>query len=206
MDQGASKMPVGGSPTFWMFKRAYDVVLAAILMPLFGAVALGLLVLNPFFNPGPLFFRQCRVGKVGNCFAMWKFRTMRPGGPQPRYATTEAYRTPPLGRWLRRYRLDELPQVINVLRGDMSFVGPRPEQPGFADQYDRMFPEYSARHLVRPGVSGLSQVLLGYTSGAEGTQRKLTLDLRYIRRSGYAMEVFILWRTLITVLTGRGAV
>lgn len=130
---------------------------------------------------------------------------MQPADTGPRFAIDEARRIGGLGRFLRRYRIDELPQILNVMRGEMSLIGPRPEQPEFAKEYEHCLPDYNDRHIVRPGLSGLSQVIQGYTSDADGTARKLALDLRYIRKSGFRMEAYILWRTLVTVATGQGA-
>lgn len=197
---------IGGTSTFWKIKRLGDITLAVLLLPALVGCGLVLAALNPFANPGPLFFRQIRIGRSGACFAMWKFRTMTPRSGPARFANSETHRIPAIGRFLRRYRIDELPQLISVLRGDMSLIGPRPEQPDFARRYGQLIPRYNVRHAVRPGVSGLSQVRIGYASDVRATRRKLALDLRYIRRSGYRMEAYVLWRTITTILTGRGAV
>ena len=196
---------IGGSRLFWKAKRLSDVVLSVLLVPLLVLTAIALLCLNPFFNPGPLFFRQLRVGQHGGLFEIYKFRTMRQGSTSARFADTETHRITSLGRFMRRYRLDEVPQILNILKGEMSLIGPRPEQPEFVREYERTLPGYRLRHAVRPGLSGLSQVLQGYTNDTHGTERKLALDLRYIRQSGFRMEVYILWRTVITVATGYGA-
>ncbi|MGC1503699.1 MAG: sugar transferase [Sulfitobacter sp.] len=171
-----------------------------------GGAALILLVLNPWVNPGPLWYWQKRVGRHDTLFVMLKFRTMRPKIGQAKFAVAEGHRITDFGAFLRRFRIDELPQIINVLRGEMSLIGPRPEQPEFARQYRLSLPDYNQRHVVRPGVSGLSQVLQGYTSDAQGTRVKLTHDLRYISNSGFRMEAYVFWRTLVTVVTGYGAI
>lgn len=198
-------MQIGGTPLFWWAKRGQDIVLSAILLPVLIFVGLTLLVVNPWLNPGSLFYFQPRVGQHNTVFVMYKFRTMRAGGAQARFADAEAHRISQFGHLLRRYRLDELPQIINVLRGEMSLIGPRPEQPEFARHYTETLPGYHQRHAVRPGLSGLSQVVQGYTSDAHGTRRKLALDLRYISRCGFRMEAYVFWRTLVTVATGHGA-
>ncbi|GAA6175283.1 sugar transferase [Sulfitobacter pacificus] len=199
-------MQIGGTRLFWRFKRLNDLVISVLLLPVLGAAAVLLLVVNPWVNPGPLMFRQTRVGWYDRPFVMLKFRTMRPDAGQARFADAESHRITGFGAILRRFRIDELPQIINVLRGEMSLIGPRPEQPEFARQYRQTLPDYHHRHVVRPGLSGLSQVVQGYTSDDQGTRVKLALDLRYISKSGFRMEAYIFWRTLVTVLTGYGAI
>lgn len=199
-------MQIGGTRLFWRFKRLNDLVISVLLLPVLGTAAVLLLVVNPWVNPGPLMFRQTRVGWYDRPFVMLKFRTMRPDAGQARFADAESHRITGFGAILRRFRIDELPQIINVLRGEMSLIGPRPEQPEFARQYQQTLPDYHHRHVVRPGLSGLSQVVQGYTSDDQGTRVKLALDLRYISKSGFRMEAYIFWRTLVTVLTGYGAI
>ncbi len=199
------RVRIGGTALFWGAKRVQDIAFSAALLPVLCAVGLALLLLNPVLNTGALLYMQRRVGQHGRIFTMFKFRTMRPGSAEARFADAEAHRITPLGQFLRRYRLDELPQILNVLRGEMSLIGPRPEQPEFVAQFDLSLPGYHHRHAVRPGLSGLSQVVQGYTSDANGTRRKLALDLRYINRCGFRMEAYVFWRTLVTVATGHGA-
>lgn len=199
-------MHLGGTPVFWSAKRTFDIVVSVVLLPVLILVAVVAVLLNPFLNAGPLLYVQQRVGRHDTVFVMYKFRTMRPAACLPRFADAEAHRITCFGRVLRRYRLDELPQIVNVLKGEMSLIGPRPEQPSFARAYQQALPEYRHRHMVRPGVSGLSQVEQGYTSDTKGTRTKLALDLRYISQSGFRMEAYVFWRTLITVATGYGAI
>ncbi len=198
-------MRVGGTAAFWRVKRVGDVLLSLALIPALICVGTAILFLNPALNPGTLLFLQERIGLHGRTFVMLKFRTMQGNSGSARFASEESHRVTRFGSFLRRYRIDELPQVINVLRGEMSLIGPRPEQPGFVEVFRVTMPGYHLRHVIKPGVSGLSQVMEGYTSDTDGTQRKLALDLRYIRRSGFRLEAFILWRTLVTVVTGFGA-
>ena len=198
-------MRIGGSAVFWRVKRGVDLGLSLALLPVLIGAGLCLLLLNPFLNPGRLLYFQPRVGRGDRLFVLIKFRTMRPAEGGARFADAETHRIGRLGACLRRYRIDELPQLINVLRGEMSLIGPRPEQPEFAVEYGRILPGYHLRHAVRPGLSGLSQVRQGYTSDTSGTQRKLALDLRYIRQSGFRMEAYVFWRTLVTVASGFGA-
>ena len=198
-------MRIGGTRWFWLAKRLCDYAISLVLLPVLAIAAIVLLLLNPLLNPGPLIFWQKRVGQHDRLFIMLKFRTMRLHNGHAKFANDEAHRITVFGRLLRRYRVDELPQILNVLRGEMSLIGPRPEQPEFARQYGRTLPDYHHRHVVRPGLSGLSQVVQGYTSDTRGTRTKLALDLRYIKQSGFRMEIYIFWRTLVTVATGYGA-
>ncbi|HID68103.1 MAG TPA: sugar transferase [Roseibacterium sp.] len=196
---------VGGSRAFWRAKSAIDIVGALFLLPFVAALALFLIVLNPVFNPGPLIFRQRRMGQNRVPFIALKFRTMilakAERGP---HDPVEVERITPLGRILRRMGLDELPQALNVLSGEMSLIGPRPDCVSHAEEYLAVIPEYSRRFCVRPGISGLSQIRLGYAVGTEATRAKARTDMEYIARASFEMELWIVWRTVVTVLTGRG--
>lgn len=188
-------------------KQMADVALIVaslpIVLPFIGLVAL----LIRMDSPGPVFFWQERVGKAGKIFCMVKFRTMNIDDEHgtPRFAATEDRRVTRLGRWLRRFRLDELPQIWNVLRGEMSIIGPRPEQVPFANFFAREIPLYPCRHLVKPGISGWAQVNHGYASGHEETRTKLAYDLYYVKHCSFWLDVLIALRTLRTVVTGYGA-
>jgi lipopolysaccharide/colanic/teichoic acid biosynthesis glycosyltransferase len=198
-------VPVGGSPGYWLGKAALDVAGALLLLPLVAALALLLLLLNPVFNPGPLFYRQRRMGRDCTSFTALKFRTMRAGlrerGPSE---PVEEDRITPLGRFLRRTGLDELPQAVNILRGEMSLIGPRPDCLHHAEAFLADIPEYRHRFRVRPGLSGLAQITLGYAVGTDATRVKARTDLDYIARASFALDARIAWWTLLTVLTGRG--
>lgn len=194
-----------GSLLFRSSKRGFDVLAAIALLPFLALAILVLLVLNPRRNPGPLFFAQTRVGRNGMPFRLVKFRTMVGDQDAIKFADQEQSRITPFGMALRNKRVDELPQILNVLRGEMSFVGPRPEQVPFVEEYCAKIPAYAERHLVRPGISGLAQVEHGYTSDVKGTRGKLKYDLIYIRQSGFRMEAYVIWRTLITIISGFGA-
>ena len=162
---------------------------------------------NTRWNPGPLFFSQKRMGREGKVFTVLKFRTMRvaPAVARGPDDPLERHRITPLGRWLRRTRVDELPQLWNVLIGQMSLIGPRPDLLEHAEAYVALVPRYNERHGVRPGISGLAQVRMGYAEGVALTARKARLDMIYIRRAGWRMEWLILRRTVIVLLTGFGA-
>lgn len=196
---------VGGSETFWTVKALADVAGAVILLPVLLVLSAILLVLNPLFNRGPLLYRQPRMGRDLKPFTALKFRTMsQPGGPRGPHDPLELDRITPLGKILRRMGLDELPQAFNVLRGEMSLIGPRPDCLHHAEEFLATIPEYSQRFAIRPGMSGLAQVKLGYIVGTEGTRIKARSDIDYIARAGFALDLWIVWRTVISVVMGRG--
>ena len=189
------------------FKRFVDILSGLLALPLIGAVALGLFLLNPFFNPGPVFFRQLRMGQGGHPFVMWKFRTMRPDAAGGRNvgSRVEDERITPLGHFLRRSRLDELPNFINVLKGEMSLVGPRPEAWEHAVAYIGNLPGYHLRFSVRPGITGLAQVRVGYAEDDKTVRAKSHYDRVYIQQASIPMELHVIFRTVAVMLTGFGA-
>jgi lipopolysaccharide/colanic/teichoic acid biosynthesis glycosyltransferase len=188
-------------------KRVFDVILTAITIPLW--VAIGFLVglYVKVASPGPAIFRQERVGHEGKPFTMYKFRTMileaEKDGPQ--FATEDDERLIRGGRILRKSRLDEIPQLWNVLKSEMSLVGPRAEQVPFAEAFRQQIPFYEHRHLVRPGVTGWAQVNYRYADDQADTIEKLTYDLYYIKHMSPVMDISVLWKSVWTVLTGAGA-
>ena len=187
------------SRSFLIAKRAIDLGFALILLPFLALISIMLLLANRQFNPGPLFYHQERVGKDEQLFRILKFRTMAGTCDESRFADAESDRINQMGRFLRRTRIDELPQILNVLIGQMSMVGPRPEQVDFYNQYVAQIPGYALRQQVRPGISGLAQLKYGYTSDVVGTARKLKWDLEYIRRQGFGVEGYIIWQTMLFV-------
>lgn len=190
---------------YMVFKRIWETGLILALAPL--ALLLGSVVaLLVYLDLGrPVLFAQERVGLGGRAFKAYKFRTMRGSPRQGVYAGKEADRITPLGRFLRRYRLDELPQLWNVIKGDMSLVGPRPEQKVLAEEYSQEIPLYPLRHVVRPGLTGWAQVHHGYAEGKDGAWEKLSYDLYYIKHFSFWLDLRILVRTLWVVFTGFGA-
>ena len=189
-------------------KRLFDFGFSLlILLPLLGLVAMALVVLNPHLNPGPLFYRPRRMGRGCVPFRLYKFRTMGPvlahsaRGPDD---PVETDRVTPLGAFLRRARFDELPQAINVLRGEMSLIGPRPDDLPHARSFLLDIPGYRQRYAVRPGISGLAQVELGYVHGRAGTRRKTEIDLAYIRHARVGLDLRVFWRTLRIVADLEG--
>jgi len=182
----------------------------------FGAVA-GLVLLSPLMllvavaikltSPGPVIYRQKRAGLHGRVFTLYKFRTMvldsEEGGP--RFSSQDDRRITGLGRFLRRFRLDELPQLYNVLVNDMSLVGPRPERPVFIKELMREIPFYIERLAAKPGLTGWAQVTRGYCSTLKEHQEKLLYDIFYIENMSPALDLLIILRTIVVVLSGKGA-
>lgn len=197
----------GGTRTFWAVKRGLDLCGVFVLLPVFLICAVGLLILNPFFNKGALFYTQERMGRGFKPFSMMKFRSMTAAASIERGADdpVEEHRITGLGRIIRKLRVDELPQILNVLRGEMSLIGPRPEYVPHAVAYAQTVRDYAHRYSVRPGISGLAQVEQGYTEGSDAVRGKLKYDLRYIRRAGFRMEAYVFFRTIKTILSGFGA-
>jgi lipopolysaccharide/colanic/teichoic acid biosynthesis glycosyltransferase len=188
-------------------KRAVETVAAVITAPLWmglaGLVALYLKV----STRGPALFKQERVGFGGAPFVMYKFRTMAEDAESngPSFASERDDRLIRGGRFLRKSRLDEIPQLWNVLKGEMSLVGPRAEQVPFADVFTQQIPFYAHRHLVRPGITGWAQVSYGYADDQADTIEKLTYDLYYIKHMSPVMDLRVLWKSVWTVMTGFGA-
>lgn len=188
-------------------RRALSVFAATLLLlassPLLFAAALAI----KLDSAGPVLFRQRRVGRDGLVFDMLKLRTMHVGAEREgaRWAREGDPRVTRAGRILRRFRVDELPQLVNVLRGDMELCGPRPERPEFVATLRRHIPYYDLRHLVPPGITGWAQVSYPYAASVEEAREKLQYDLYYVRHLGVAFDVFILLLTARTILLGRGA-
>ncbi len=188
-------------------KRVFDICMSILLLPALAMVALVILGLNPFYNRGGLFFVQPRMGRDCKPFNAIKFRTMRAETQVTRGADSplETDRITTLGRFLRKSRIDELPQILNVLLGQMSLIGPRPDYFDHAVEYLEKIPGYRERHAVRPGISGLAQTELGYVEGMDATRRKVKADLYYISHMSFALEMWIFWRTLSVVARRGGA-
>jgi lipopolysaccharide/colanic/teichoic acid biosynthesis glycosyltransferase len=157
---------------------------------------------------GPALYHQKRVGQHGRLFTVHKFRSMRRDAEAASGAVWASARDPrvtPFGRLLRRTRLDELPQLWNVLVGDMSFVGPRPERPEFVEELTRQIPFYGQRHVVKPGLTGWAQVRYTYGATVEDAMEKLQYDLFYIKNMSMALDVYIVLETIKTVLVRSGS-
>jgi lipopolysaccharide/colanic/teichoic acid biosynthesis glycosyltransferase len=188
-------------------KRAVDTLATVITAP-FWLVLAGLVALYlKVSTRGPALFKQERVGFGGEPFIMYKFRTMGEDAEVngPSFAAEKDERLIRGGRFLRKSRLDEIPQLWNVVKGEMSLVGPRAEQVPFADIFSRQIPFYAHRNLVRPGITGWAQVNYGYADDQADTIEKLTYDLYYIKHMSPVMDLRVLWKSVWTVLSGFGA-
>ena len=198
-----------GEPLRVGSKRLFDLILALALLiltgPLFGAAMVALWLST--LGREPVIFRQTRIGQNGRRITLLKLRTMRADAERegPRMATRNDPRVTRLGRILRRSRIDELPQLINVLRGDMSLIGPRPERPEFVAEYARQIEGYTLRHRVKPGITGLAQVRFGYAESLEDAVVKFYYDIDYMRNPSLWTDLKILLQTLPVVFTGWGA-
>jgi lipopolysaccharide/colanic/teichoic acid biosynthesis glycosyltransferase len=192
------------APRYARLKRIFDLVAGAIGVVALAATIPPIWVLDQFANRGPLFFRQDRVGKGGREFTILKFRTMGPDTPSGEWTEDDDPRIPPFGRWLRRTHLDELPQAVNVLRGELSLVGPRPEQPRYVAELEDKIPFYELRHLVQPGVTGWAQVKFPYGASVDDALEKLQYEFFYLRHQGPVLDARILARTLRSVLRHEG--
>jgi len=185
-------------------RRALDVALSLLLLGVAAVPCLLAMALVWIEDRGPVLFGQVREGRWGRPFRMWKIRSMRPGAERDgaRWTDEGDPRRTRVGRLLRRLRLDEVPQLVNVLRGEMSFVGPRPERPEIAAELERAVPLYAWRRLARPGLTGWAQVHLPYGASVEDSRRKLEMDLYYLRHRSLAMDLGIVLRTLTAVTRG----
>jgi lipopolysaccharide/colanic/teichoic acid biosynthesis glycosyltransferase len=188
-------------------KRLVDVIGALLVAPLVIFVGSLLALFVALESRGPVIFVQDRVGQGGRTFRLIKFRSMRldADADGSQFAQENDRRVTRVGAFLRKYRLDELPQFWNVLRGEMSLVGPRPEQVPFVQQFEREIPMYSYRHLVPPGITGWAQVAHGYTAGLDETRVKLEYDLYYVKHLSFWLDLHILIKSIGVVLSGSGA-
>jgi len=190
-------------------KRRFDILMSLLLLLLAGPLMLTVMlaIWMSSFGREPVFYRQVRVGQNGKRINMLKFRSMRVDAERDgiRMASENDPRVTRIGRWIRRTRIDELPQLINVLRGEMSLVGPRPERPEFIAQYASEIEGYALRHLVKPGITGLAQVRYRYGESLEDAAIKLYYDIDYIRNSSLVRDVAILLQTVPVILMGDGA-
>ncbi len=191
-----------------VLKRVVDLVGGLAILALLSPIMVMLAVLVKLDSPGPILFSQIRMGRLGRVFRIYKFRTMVQNAEAqtgPVWASPEDDpRVTALGRFLRRSHLDELPQLFNVMAGDMSLVGPRPERPCFVEQLVQSIPAYDQRLFVKPGMTGLAQVHYRYDQTLADVKRKLRFDLLYVKRMCLMLDARILVWTLFVVVTGRG--
>jgi len=195
-----------GNKIFWINKRIFDIFLSLLLLPLLFTIGIIILAFNQFFNPGRLLFIQKRMGKNCEFFFAIKFRTMKNVKEITRKYDDpiETNRITPLGKVLRKMRIDELPQILNVLKGDMSLIGPRPDYYSHALEYLKNVEGYRERHTIRPGITGLSQISLGYAENLEATVKKTSIDNYYIQNVNYTIELKIIFNTILVIIRGLG--
>lgn len=217
----SGKLPLAGlNPSSLIFTEGFNVKqslqvtqrLISIVVATIGlAVSLPfvpfIILAMRFCSPGPILFRQTRVGRKGLPFSIYKFRTMRVDAEANGavWATKNDSRITGLGRFMRKTRLDEIPQLWNVLRGDMAFVGPRPERPEFVQWLAKEIPYYGLRHTIRPGITGWAQVRYQYGASLEETKQKLEYDLYYIKHRSIGLDLLIMFETIKTIVLRRGA-
>jgi lipopolysaccharide/colanic/teichoic acid biosynthesis glycosyltransferase len=184
---------------FEMAKEVVDVILGFAALVLTFPVWLTCAILTKLSSPGPVFLVQKRVGKDGKVFGMFKFRTMyvnAEAAGRAVWASKDDPRVVPTCRWMRRSHVDELPQLLNVIKGEMSLVGPRPERPEILAELEKSYPDVRKRLAVRPGITGLAQVRNGYDTSVDQFRQKLQADLEYIERRRWGLEFQILASTL----------
>ena len=189
---------------FW--HESINVISSVFGMVLFALVAPLLMLLNPFFNRGPLFYVQKRVGKNGKEFNLIKFRSMVEDAEKngARMSVRDDERVTPLGKLLRRSRMDELPQFWSVLKGEMNLIGPRPERKFFIDQWRHLLPQFESRHLIKPGITGWAQVKYPYGENVEDSAKKLEYDLYYIKNRSIILDIRIIYKTIYTMIVSKG--
>jgi sugar transferase (PEP-CTERM system associated) len=188
-------------------KRAFDLVCSSILLVLTFPIMLMAALAVWLEDRAPIFYSQERVGKDGKTFRVHKFRSMRADaekGGKPQWAAQNDPRITRVGNFMRKTRIDELPQILNVFKGEMSFVGPRPERPYFVEQLMEVVPYYNVRHSIKPGITGWAQVRYGYGSSAEDALQKLQYDLYYVKNNSLFLDVLILIDTLKVVMFRSG--
>jgi sugar transferase (PEP-CTERM system associated) len=188
-------------------KRAFDVCLSVLLLPLLIPIMLITALCIFIEDRSPVFYRQERVGQHGKTFVVLKFRSMRndaEAAGKPQWASANDPRVTAVGSIMRKYRIDELPQILNVFKGEMSFIGPRPERPFFVDQLNEEVLFYNLRHSVKPGITGWAQVRYQYGSSVDDAVQKLQYDLYYVKNNSFFLDILILIDTLRVVLFGAG--
>jgi sugar transferase (PEP-CTERM system associated) len=195
-------------PVDEFLKRAFDILVSTILLVLTLPLLVVTACLIKLESPGPILYRQERVGLHGRVFTILKFRSMRADAEtdgRPRWAAKGDPRITRVGAIIRKLRIDELAQILNVLRGDMSFIGPRPERPFFVAELTKAIPYYAERHWVRPGITGWAQINFPYGASTEDARRKLTYDLYYVKNRSIFLDALILLQTARVIFWNTGA-
>jgi exopolysaccharide biosynthesis polyprenyl glycosylphosphotransferase len=190
-----------------MIKRGIDISGSIIGLTLLFPLNLMVAIAIKLDSKGPIFYRQERMGEDGKKFRLLKFRSMRTNAEEngPEWAKLNDQRVTRVGRMIRKWRLDEIPQMINVLRGEMSFVGPRPERPVFVERLEEEIPYYSLRNAIKPGITGWAQVSYPYGASREDALEKLKYDLYYVKHMSFLFDLTIIFETVKIVVLGRGA-
>ncbi|WP_314395532.1 exopolysaccharide biosynthesis polyprenyl glycosylphosphotransferase [Leptotrichia shahii] len=187
-------------------KRGMDIILALILMVFLSPLALITAIIIKIESKGPVIFKQTRIGENMKPFRVYKFRSMRMHDPKKhsRYTLDNDARVTKFGKFMRKTRIDELPQLWNILKGTMSFIGPRPEWDILAKDYARKINHYNLRHLIKPGITGWAQVMFPYGENLEDAKKKLEYDLYYLKHQDFILDVLIVMKTAKAVLLGKG--
>jgi UDP-GalNAc:undecaprenyl-phosphate GalNAc-1-phosphate transferase len=188
-------------------KQAIETLLVLVTAPIWILICAAAAVAISLESPGPVLFRQVRIGMKGKPYKIFKLRSMRTDSEQagPAFAAKGDSRVTKVGAFIRKYRIDEYPQFINILRGEMSLIGPRPEQAAFVERFEKTIPYYQLRHIVRPGITGWAQVTKGYAADEAQTAIKLAADLYYVKRVSPILDFLIAIKTIKTMFTGFGA-
>lgn len=198
------KVELESKPVYSFVKRVFDVAVCSLALAILAVPMVAIACKVRLDSPGPAIYAQRRVGKGGRVFEMYKFRSMYLDAEASgaRWAAGDDPRVTPFGRFMRRTRLDEIPQFWNVVKGDMSLIGPRPERPAFAEEFEKRIVGFNQRTLVRPGVSGLAQITGGYELLPKS---KVLYDLEYIKHRSLLFDARIMAKTVTVIFTGRGA-
>jgi len=222
LEQEAHRVDIDSHPCSWLLsgagfrrfrrnegrRRVFDLFLALSLLLITAPLVLLVAAMIKFDSRGPALFRQERVGLRGRSFTLYKFRSMyqdAESGGVPVWASIGDSRVTRVGKFIRYTRIDELPQLLNVIRGEMSFIGPRPERPYFVEKLSAVIQLYNIRHCIKPGITGWAQVNAPYGASIEDAREKLSYDLYYLKYRSWRLDLTILFRTLRVVLQGQGA-
>ena len=187
-------------------KRGMDLTLALILIVILSPIALIASITIKFESKGPIIFKQMRIGENMQPFKVYKFRSMKIHDPNKfsKYTLNNDIRVTKFGKFMRKTRIDELPQLWNILKGTMSFVGPRPEWDILAKEYEKQINYYNLRHLIKPGITGWAQVMFPYGENLEDAKKKLEYDLYYLKHQDFILDVLVVMKTAKAVLFGKG--
>ena len=195
------------SPIYIVIKRWLDILLVCISLPITLPIMIFTAIIIYHEDKGKILFTQKRIGQGGKEFTIYKFRSMVSDSEKDgaKFAQTNDERITKIGKFIRQTRIDELPQFFNILKGDMSLIGPRPEQKVFVEQFEQAIPFYNYRHIVKPGLSGWAQVTQGYASDTEETQVKIEYDFYYIKNFSFLLDLVTIAKTIRIIMTGFGA-